>query len=83
MDIVTWNCNSLTARRTFVEAFLDAEPPDVLVLQELKLETDKVPRELFTSRGYEVAVHGQKSWNGVLIASRRGLRCVDGSPGRR
>ena len=76
MDIVTWNCNSLTARRVFVEAFLDAERPDVLVLQELKLETDKVPRELFTARGYDVAIHGQKSWNGVLIASRRGLADV-------
>lgn len=77
MDIVTWNCNSLTARRAFVEAYLDAEKPDVLVLQELKLETHKVPRDLFESRGYALAVHGQKSWNGVLIASRTPIAGIE------
>lgn len=76
MKIVTWNCNSLGARRSFVETYLDLERPDVLALQELKLETDKVPVDLFASRGYHVAVHGQKSWNGVLIASREPLRDV-------
>ena len=35
-----------------------------------QIETDKVPVELFTERGYEVAVHGQKSWNGVMTASK-------------
>ncbi len=77
MKLVTWNCNSLGARRAFVEAYLDEVGPDVLVLQELKLETHKVPVELFESRGYTVAVHGQKSWNGVLIASRRGFGDVE------
>lgn len=77
MKLVTWNCNSLGARRAFVEAYLDESGPDVLVLQELKLETHKVPVALFEERGYTVAVHGQKSWNGVLIASRRGLAGVE------
>jgi len=70
MRIVTWNINSLSARKDFAARFLDEEQPDIIGLQELKLETDKVPRELFTSRGYEVAVFGQKSWNGVLIAAK-------------
>jgi exodeoxyribonuclease-3 len=73
MRIVTWNINSLNARKDLAAAFLDEVKPDVLALQELKLETDKVPREVFASRGYEVAVYGQKSWNGVLIASRSPL----------
>lgn len=77
MKLVTWNCNSLGARRAFVEAYLDECGPDVLVLQELKLETHKVPVDLFEGRGYTVAVHGQKSWNGVLIASRRGMADVE------
>jgi len=77
MKVITWNCNSLTARRAFVEQFLDAEAPDVLVLQELKLETNRVPTEIFTDRGYTVAVHGQKSWNGVLIASREPMSDVE------
>lgn len=70
MNIVTWNVNSLNVRADFVAAFLDKEQPDVLGLQELKLETDKVPVKLFQDRGYHVAVHGQKQWNGVLLASK-------------
>jgi len=70
MKIVTWNINSLNARKDLAARFLDEVQPDVIGLQELKLETDKVPRDLFTSRGYEVAAFGQKSWNGVLIAAR-------------
>lgn len=73
MRIVTWNINSLNARKDLAAAFLDEVGPDVLALQELKLETDKVPRDVFESRGYEVAIFGQKSWNGVLIASRTPL----------
>lgn len=76
MLIVTWNVNSLAARSDFVRLFLDEVRPDVLCLQELKLETDKVPRELFAERGYETAIFGQKSWNGVLIAARGPLTDV-------
>jgi exodeoxyribonuclease-3 len=76
MKIVTWNVNSLNVRAELVGLYLDAVAPDVLCLQELKLPDDKVPTELFESRGYHVAVHGQKSWNGVLIASKRPLEEV-------
>lgn len=70
MRIVTWNVNSLKARQDFVSLFLDAVSPEVVCLQELKLEASKVPTELFEERGYHLAIHGQKSWNGVLIASK-------------
>jgi exodeoxyribonuclease III len=70
LKIATWNVNSLKARADFVSLYLDAEAPDVLCLQELKLPEDKVPREMFESRGYHLAIHGQPQWNGVLIASR-------------
>lgn len=73
MRIVTWNINSINARKDLAALFLDAERPDLLAMQELKLETDKVPRDLFESRGYHLAVLGQKSWNGVLIASKTPL----------
>jgi exodeoxyribonuclease-3 len=76
MRIVTWNCNSLNARGALVSDFLAAESPDVLVLQELKLETERVPVARFTDLGYHVAVHGQRAWNGVLIASRTPLSDV-------
>ena len=70
MKIVSWNINGVKARRPYLELFLDAHQPDVLCVQELKSPTDKVPTEVFTERGYEVAIFGQKSWNGVLIASK-------------
>ena len=73
MRIVTWNINSLNARKDFAALFLDQVAPDVLALQELKLETDKVPRDLFESRGYHVAIFGQAKWNGVAIAARAPL----------
>lgn len=77
MRIVTWNVNSLKARADYVGLFLDEVSPDVLCMQELKLEASKVPAELFEERGYELAIHGQKSWNGVLIASKHPLSDVD------
>lgn len=73
MRIVTWNVNSLKARAEYVERFLDAEQPDVVALQELKLTDDAVPTALFTDRGYAIATHGQKQYNGVAIASKVGL----------
>lgn len=76
MKIVTWNVNSLKARQGYVERWLDAEAPDVLCVQELKLDDDKVPTEMFTDRGYDVAIHGQPRWNGVLIASKTPLEDV-------
>ena len=71
MKITTWNVNSIKARQEYVALYIDEHQPDVLCLQELKMPTESVPVELFESRGYNVAVFGQKQWNGVLIASKR------------
>jgi len=76
MLFVTWNVNSLAARTDFVRIFLDEVRPDILCLQELKLEDDKVPRELFSDRGYDTAIFGQRAWNGVLIAAKAPLEDV-------
>lgn len=82
LKIVTWNVNSLKARKDFVTLFLDDEAPDVLCLQELKLPDENVPREMFEERGYHLAVHGQPQWNGVLIASKAPVEdVVCGLPG--
>ncbi len=78
MKIVTWNVNSLKARREYVELYLDSpDAPDVLGLQELKLTDEAVPRELFESRGYHLETFGQKQWNGVALASRWPLEDVE------
>ena len=76
MQIMTWNVNSLKARQEFVFHYLDEAQPDVICLQELKMEEDSVPKELFEERGYEVAIHGQRQWNGVLIGSKKPMSNV-------
>ncbi|MDA7980466.1 MAG: DNA polymerase I [Pirellulales bacterium] len=80
-NVMTWNVNSLKAREDFVFDYLDETQPDVVCMQELKLEDEAVPRELFEQRGYEVAIHGQRQWNGVLIASKKPMaNIVTGLP---
>ena len=73
MKIVTWNVNSLRARVERVEAWVTANHPDVLLIQETKCSPANFPVELFASLGYEVVHHGNGQWNGVAVASRVGL----------
>ena len=73
MKITTWNVNSLTARLQHVLDWLAANPVDVLALQELKLTDDKFPLEVLREIGYEAAVFGQKTYNGVALLSRTPL----------
>lgn len=70
MTITTWNVNSVRARLERMLLWLDAHEPDVLCLQELKCVEDEVPHAELARRGYQVAAYGQKTYNGVLIASR-------------
>lgn len=76
MILATWNVNSLNARQEHLAAWLDRRQPDVVALQEIKLTEDRLPRELFTTRGYQLAAVGQPSYNGVLVASRAPLEVV-------
>jgi len=76
MRIVTWNINSLKAREEHVCAFLDEVCPSVLCMQELKLEDAQIDLDLFRSRGYHVSTWGQRTYNGVAIASRSPLEDV-------
>jgi len=73
MRIATWNINGTRARLDFVLHWLRARRPDVVGLQELKLEDDKFPHMAFEAEGYRVATHGQKSWNGVAVVTRDGV----------
>ncbi|MEC5212130.1 exodeoxyribonuclease-3 [Polaromonas sp. CG_9.5] len=70
MKISTWNVNSLTVRLPQVLDWLAANPVDVLCLQELKLSDDKFPLAALEAAGYQSAVFGQKTYNGVAILSR-------------
>jgi exodeoxyribonuclease-3 len=76
MKLATWNVNSLTARLAHVLAWLAANPVEVLCLQELKMTDDKFPLDALREAGYEAAVFGQKTYNGVAILSRTPAREV-------
>jgi len=77
--IATWNVNSVKQRLPRLLPWLDERNPDVVCLQETKLADDAF-RELLAAeladRGYEVATHGEATWNGVAILSRVGLEDV-------
>jgi exodeoxyribonuclease-3 len=73
MRIATWNVNSVKQRMNNVLAWLEESAPDVLCLQETKCPDEAFPRAGFTALGYNVAVHGQKAFNGVAILSKRPL----------
>jgi len=76
MKIATWNINSLTVRLPQVLDWLASNPVDVLCLQELKLSDDKFPLKELEAAGYQSAVFGQKTYNGVAILSRTPVRNV-------
>jgi len=69
MKLATWNVNSLKVRLPQVLDFLVVHKPDVLCLQETKLEDDKFPVLDILSAGYQVVFSGQKTYNGVAILS--------------
>jgi exodeoxyribonuclease-3 len=82
MKIATFNINGIKARAQALCDWLDAARPDVVCLQELKSVDEDIPVALFEERGYNVATHGQKSFNGVAILSRFPLEDVErGLPG--
>ena len=82
MKIATFNINGIKARIEALPAWLDEAQPDVALLQEIKSVDEAFPRALFEDRGYNVETHGQKSFNGVAILSKRPLEDVTrGLPG--
>lgn len=70
MEIASWNVNSIKARTPAVTQWLDEANPDIACLQEVKTVDEGFPSEFFEERGYNVAVHGQKSYNGVALLSK-------------
>ena len=83
MRLATWNVNGLRSRLDFVLDWLAARRPDVVGLQEIKLDDDQFPYLAFEAAGYHATVHGQKAWNGVAILSRQPARVTTvGLPGQ-
>jgi exodeoxyribonuclease-3 len=89
MRVATWNVNSIAARLSAVTAWLAEHQPDVLCLQEIKCVAERFPAEAFAALGYQAAVFGQPTYNGVAILARapltgvaRGFPGEDGGPAR-
>ena len=70
MRIATWNVNSIKQRVDHLRAWMSERSPDIVCLQETKCLDDAFPREPFEAIGYNVAVHGQKTFNGVAVLSK-------------
>ena len=76
MKIATWNVNSIKARLPRLLEWLEAAQPDVVLLQETKTVDEAFPAEEIEALGYNIAVHGQKTYNGVAILSKRPIEDV-------
>ncbi len=83
MKIASWNVNSLNVRLPHLLRWLDEAKPDVVALQETKLEDPKFPEDALLELGYRSQFCGQKTYNGVAIVSRLPFagECVSAIPG--
>ena len=82
MRIASWNVNSIKARLGIVTNWLASDRCDVLLIQETKSQDINFPTTAFEDIGWYVVFHGQKSYNGVAIASRYKIENVTlGLPG--
>jgi exodeoxyribonuclease III len=70
MKVATWNINGVKARLESAVAYLRQAAPDVICLQEIKSVDEAFPKSAFEELGYNVAVHGQKGFNGVAVLSK-------------
>lgn len=71
MKIATYNVNGVNGRLPVLLRWLEESTPDVVCLQELKAPQEKFPEQAIKDAGYDAIWHGQKSWNGVAILSRK------------
>lgn len=82
LKLATWNVNSIRKRQEILHDWITEHRPHALCLQETKVIDEDFPLAFLDNLGYEVAIHGQKAYNGVAIASRCGLSKVSfGLPG--
>jgi exodeoxyribonuclease-3 len=81
VKLVSWNVNSLNVRLPRLLAWLAANAPDVVCLQETKVEDAKFPRAEIAAAGYNAHVSGQRTYNGVAILVRNALVAEDVTAG--
>ena len=71
MKLATFNANSLRVRLNTILGWLKSHQPDVLCIQETKVQDPEFPIQAFEGSGYHVHFRGMKSYNGVAILSRQ------------
>lgn len=76
LTLATFNVNSIRARLPNVIAWLKEFSPDIVLLQELKCENGQFPAMEIEDLGYNLALHGQKTYNGVAILSKHPISDV-------
>ena len=82
MKIATWNINGVRARIDTLKTWLEQAQPDIVCLQEIKSVNESFPAEEIEGLGYNLAVYGEKGFNGVAILSKPRLEDVQrGLPG--
>ena len=82
MKIATWNVNSLKVRLPHVLDWLASNQPDVLCLQETKLQDEHFPIAEIAAAGYQTLYTGQRTYNGVALLSKQpGSEYIMGIPG--
>jgi exodeoxyribonuclease-3 len=80
--IATWNVNSIRVRLPRLLEWMQESEPDVILLQEIKVVDEGFPGEDIEALGYNIEVHGQKTYNGVAILSKHPIEDVSrGLPG--
>jgi len=71
LKIATFNANSIRMRLPIILDWLKKEQPDVLAVQETKVQDHEFPKEAIEAAGWNVVFHGQKSYNGVAFLSKK------------
>jgi len=74
--LVNWNVNSVKARLPHLEQLVKEESPDVILLQETKCQNQNFPQMEFNDWGYNCVFHGEKTFNGVSIFSKKPIEDV-------
>ena len=77
LKIVTWNVNSVRARLPHLRKLLSEQQPDIICIQEVKSHDQTFPFETFHALKYQVALHGEPTYNGVAILSPNPPEDVD------
>jgi len=79
VKIASFNINGITARLPRLLEWLAEARPDIVGLQEIKIEETRFPRQEIEAAGYQLCVHGQKGFNGVAILARHPIHEISRS----